>query len=224
MHKLIHLIATASSRLVTLCRAWAGPARRIVERCVHVIDLVNEYIGRAMGWLMTALVALVTFDVISRYLFSTGWVVVQETEWWMYSVVFLMGAGYTYLYDGHVRVDIIYSRLSTRWKRIVDLIGVFIFLFPMSFMLILSSRGYVLSSWQMGEGSPDPGGLPAYYVLKAVIPLGFFFLTLQGLSNLYKISRLILWPEEDETSGIDARVRAAGISPQAQAGTPEQHR
>ena len=161
--------------------------KNVFDRLVHGIETMNELIGRMVGWLMLGLVVLVTLDVISRYLFNTGAVAVQETEWWLFSIIFLMGAGYTFLHQGHVRVDIIYSRLSDRRKDWVDLSCAFMFLFPMCVLVIVTSFYFIEASWEVGEFSPDPGGLPAYYVLKAFIPLGFFLLALQGLAGVYKI-------------------------------------
>ena len=151
-----------------------------------LIDKLNDLIGRLMGWLMLALVLLVTFDVIARYLFNFGMVIVQESEWWLYSIIFLSCAGYTFLYDEHVRVDIIYSRLSKRGKNIVDLTCAFVFLFPMCLLLILTSLWYIRDSWLVGEFSPDPGGWCCYYVLKSFIPFGFFLLMLQGIVSVYR--------------------------------------
>ena len=144
-----------------------------------------------MGWVMFALVLLVTADVIGRYAFRTGSVVIQESEWWMFSIVFLSCAGYTFLYDEHVRVDIIYSRLSKRNQHVVDLVCAFVFLFPMCILLVGTSYWYIKASWEVREFSPDPGGLPAYYILKCFIPLGFFLLSLQGIANVYRKVRAI---------------------------------
>ena len=157
-----------------------------MRQLVVWIERVNAWIGRMMGWVMLALVLLVTIDVISRYLFRTGAVIVQESEWWLFSIIFLMCAGYTFLYDEHVRVDIIYSRLNRKWKNIVDITCGFIFLLPMCLLLVLTSIWFIRASWEVGEFSPDPGGLCCYYLLKAVIPLGFFFLFLQGVAHVYK--------------------------------------
>lgn len=157
------------------------------DRIVSWIETANEYIGRTMGWFMFILVVLVTIDVVSRYLFQTGAVAIQETEWWLFSIIFLMGAGYTFLHDGHVRVDIIYSRLPDKWKNWVDLGCAFIFLFPMCVLVGYTSFFFIRDSWLVREFSPDPGGLPAYYVLKGFIPLGFLLLALQGVAEVYKI-------------------------------------
>jgi len=155
-------------------------------KLMHAIDKVNYHIGRVMGWLMLGLVLLVTGDVISRYLFQTGWVIIQELEWWIFSIIFLMCAGYTFLYNEHVRVDIIYSRVSRKWQNIIDIVCAFIFLFPMCALVILTSLWFIEESWKVREFSPDPGGMPAYYVLKSFIPAGFALLALQGLVQLLR--------------------------------------
>lgn len=157
------------------------------DRFVGWIESWNERMGRFTGWLMFILVLLVTLDVLFRWLFNTGYVAVQELEWWLFSIIFLLGAGYTFLHDGHVRVDIVYSRLSKKWQHIIDLGGAFIFLFPMCTLVIWSSHKFIVASWGFKEGTADPGGLPAYYILKAMIPLGFFFLALQGVAEVIKI-------------------------------------
>ena len=162
-----------------------------MRRLVGWIERMNDVIGRAMGWLMLALVLLVTVDVIGRYVFHTGAVVIQESEWWMFSIIFLSCAGYTFLYDEHVRVDIVYSRLSKRTQHIVDLTCAFIFLFPMCILLVYTSYWYIKASWAVGEFSPDPGGLPAYYILKSFIPIGFALLMLQGIANVYRKIRAL---------------------------------
>jgi len=150
------------------------------------IDRINMQIGRFMGWLMLALVLLVTFDVAARYIFNFGMVIVQETEWWLFSIIFLSCAGYTFLYNEHVRVDIVYSRLSPKGQRITDIICAFIFLFPMCVLLIWTSLWYIRDSWLTGEFSPDPGGWCCYWALKSFIPFGFFLLLLQGIVQVYK--------------------------------------
>ena len=162
-----------------------------MRRLVGWIEILNDRIGRFMGWLMFALVLLVTADVIGRYVFRTGAVVIQESEWWIFSIIFLSCAGYTFLYDEHVRVDIFYSRLSKRNRHVVDLVCAFVFLFPMCILLVGTSYWYIKASWEVREFSPDPGGLPAYYVLKSFIPLGFFLLSLQGVANVYRKFRAI---------------------------------
>ena len=184
-----------------------------MRRLVGWIEQLNDKIGRVMGWIMLALVLLVTVDVVSRYLFNTGAVIIQELEWWMFSIIFLSCAGYTFLYDEHVRVDIVYSRVSKNWRHIIDITCAVLFLFPMCLLLILTSYWFIRASWLVGEYSPDPGGLPAYYVLKAFIPLGFFLLFLQGLANVYrKVKAIQGEPEPVMQDGFVARAEKASAT------------
>lgn len=187
-----------------------------MRRLVGWIERLNDVIGKLMGWVMFALVLLVTVDVISRYLFHTGSPIIQESEWWLFSIVFLSCAGYTFLYDEHVRVDIIYARLSKKWQTIVDIICAFLFLFPMCILLILTSLWFIKSSWLMGERSADPGGLPAYYILKSFIPFGFGLLTLQGIANVYRKFRVLAGePEFKMADSFVARAEESAESTEA---------
>ena len=152
----------------------------------RVVDAVNDRVGRSVRLLTLLLVLVTTADVVMRYLFRTSFVFVQEAEWHIFAVLFLMAAGYAHLKKDHVRVDIIYARQSDRTKAVTNLIGGLLFLFPTCFLLINSSIPFVVASVGVLEGSPDPGGLPGRFVLKAVIPVGFLLLALQGVSELIK--------------------------------------
>ncbi|HUP35010.1 MAG TPA: TRAP transporter small permease subunit [Candidatus Limnocylindria bacterium] len=152
----------------------------------RVVDAVNDRVGRSVRLLTLLLVLVTTTDVVMRYLFRTSFVFVQEAEWHIFAVLFLLAAGYAHLKKDHVRVDIIYARQSDRTKAVTNLIGGLLFLFPTCFLLIYSSIPFVVASVRVLEGSPDPGGLPGRFVLKAVIPVGFLLLALQGVSELIK--------------------------------------
>jgi len=159
---------------------------QILERVVCLIDGLSDKIGRFVGWLTTLMVLVVFYDTIMRYAFNKGNVALQELEWHLFAIVFLIGAAYTLKEGGHVRVDIIFVNLSEKAKAWIDFLGVFIFLIPFCVAVIVSTQGFILNSWAVKEISPDPGGLPARYLLKAMIPLGFFLLIVQGLSEAGK--------------------------------------
>ena len=150
------------------------------------IDQVNAKVGRGVSWLTALMVLVTTYDVIMRYIFRTSYVFIQELEWHLFAVLFLVAAGYTHLKDGHVRVDIFYARMSSRMKAVVDLVFGVLFLFPTCFLLIWTSIPFVANSWAVLEGSADPGGIPGRYLLKAAIPAGFILLALQGISETIK--------------------------------------
>jgi TRAP-type mannitol/chloroaromatic compound transport system permease small subunit len=154
----------------------------ILQRFCKWVDTLNDWVGRFVSW-VTALVVVVVFvDVVMRYAFKTSFVFTQEAEWHLFAFIFLIGAGYTLLKDGHVRVDIIYQRLSPKGQAWTNLLGVLFFLIPGCFMVIDTSLSFVYNAWTVMEGSPDPGGIPYRYLLKACIPVGFLLILLQGLS------------------------------------------
>ncbi|MCH8077756.1 MAG: TRAP transporter small permease subunit [SAR324 cluster bacterium] len=187
---------------------------------VKIVEMFNEGIGKLMGWVMVSLVLLVTADVIARKFFNFGMVIVQETEWWLFSIIFLSCAGYTFLYDEHVRVDIVYSKLTQKGKDIVDLICAFVFLFPMCALLVVTSLWFIEDSWNarggLGEISADPGGWCCYYVLKSFIPFGFFLLALQGAVNVYKIILALMGNDIRTVKEDSLSVRAARMVEQNQ--------
>lgn len=154
--------------------------------CTKFIDKLNDRIGYFTSWLTTFLVLIVCYDVFTRYLLKRSSVAVQEIEWHIFAVIFLIAGGYTLRHDRHVRVDVIYARLNERYKAWIDLIGNIIFLIPFSLLIILTSKDFLLNSFLIRETSPDPGGLPARYILKSCIPLGFILILLQGISNMFK--------------------------------------
>jgi TRAP-type mannitol/chloroaromatic compound transport system permease small subunit len=167
--------------------APAPPARPSgVATLLRRIDAVNDRVGRYSAWLALLLVLVTTTDVTMRYVFRTSFVFVQELEWHLFAVIFLIAAGYAHLLDSHVRVDIFYARLPARTKAWIDLLGGIFFLFPAAFLILWTSVPFVLSSIKDLEGSPDPGGIPGRFVLKAVIPLGFLLLAVQGVSECIK--------------------------------------
>jgi TRAP-type mannitol/chloroaromatic compound transport system permease small subunit len=150
------------------------------------IDRVNAGVGRITRVLALLMVLVTTYDVMMRYLFRSSFVFVQELEWHLFAVMFLLAAGYAHLRNDHVRVDIFYARMSPRARALVDVIGGLLFLFPSCFLIVFTSIPFVRASLAVLEGSPDPGGLPGRFLLKMAIPLGFSLLALQGVSELVK--------------------------------------
>lgn len=152
-----------------------------LEKLCNRLDAVNRTIGRGISYVALLMVVVVTVDVIMRYIFKKTFVFVQELEWHLFGLLFLVGAGYTLLYDAHVRVDVFYQRLSPKAQAWISFLGCLFFLFPGCYLIIATSWNFVAASWAVQEGSPDPGGLPARYVIKAMIPLGFALIAIQGI-------------------------------------------
>jgi len=156
----------------------------IFMKLAAAIDRLNDVIGRSISWLSTLLVVVVCFDVFTRYFMRSSSVAVQEMEWHIFAVLFLVGAAYTLKEDAHVRVDVFYSRMTPRQKAFIDLIGSLVFLIPFSLLVIYTSQTFISMSYAIQETSPDPGGLPYRFLLKAMIPSGFFLVLLQGISMI----------------------------------------
>jgi TRAP-type mannitol/chloroaromatic compound transport system permease small subunit len=158
-----------------------------LKKIVAFCDAVNEWIG---SYLVSAAVflfiAIIFSNVILRYVFNTSSVFAAELEWHLFAFIFLMGAGYTLRHDNHVRVDIFYSLMDTKKKALVNVFGVFLFLIPSCYLVLTTTIPWVITAYQVGEVSIDPGGIPARFLLKAVLPVGYFLLLLQGLSLLIK--------------------------------------
>lgn len=168
---------------------------KFLSLCIRYVDLLNEKIGILVSWLTAALVLVVSYDVVTRYILKTSSVAVQELEWHLFAIVFLIGAAFTLKEERHVRVDVFYQRLSSKQKAFINLTGSIFFLIPFAFIIIGTSMDFVLNAFLIGESSPDPGGLPARYLLKACIPLAFILLLLQSFSLAFK-SILILTRKE----------------------------
>ncbi|MEM8906886.1 MAG: TRAP transporter small permease subunit [Bacteroidota bacterium] len=166
---------------------------------IKIANAVNESIGRAVAWLTTLLVVLVCFDVARRGLFNTTAAWIMELEWHLFALVFLLGAGYTLKYDRHVRVDLFYAKFSKKDQAWVNLLGTLLLLIPWCLLLIYASYFYALSAYQIGECSPDPGGLPARYLIKSAITVGISLLLLQAFA-LAASSILILQNKTPEES------------------------
>lgn len=157
-----------------------------LSRASQLIDQINEWVGRAVSWLTIILVVLVCFDVITRYFFSNTAAWIMELEWHLFALIFLFGAGYAFKHDKHVRVDLFYAKLSPKDQALVNIIGSFLFLIPWCLLIIYWSYEYALISYNIGETSPDPGGLPARYMIKFCVSIGMVFLLFQGISVLFK--------------------------------------
>ncbi len=170
----------------------------VLKNVIKGIDAFSHKTGVAVSWLTTLLVLTVFYDVIMRYVFKNGSIAVQEMEWHIFSVIFLLGAAFTLKQGGHVRVDILYTRFSSKTKAWVDFAGTLIFLIPFSLMIIYSTKPFIMASWAVREISPDPGGLYFRYALKAMIPIGFLFLIIQGISQALKSLLVILGKADPE--------------------------
>ena len=155
------------------------------------LDRLLAGTGRAVSWLTAVMVGLLFVIVVLRYAFDLGWIALQESVTWAHVAVLLLAAAWTLGEDAHVRVDVFYARLQPRGKAIVDLIGTFALLLPVSGFLLWQSLPYAARSWRIFETSPEPGGLPGLFLLKSLIPLAAVMLILQGVVQAARCLRTI---------------------------------
>lgn len=146
------------------------------------VDGLTKWASRLAAALLLALIALVFFNVFGRYVVGGSTVWMQELEWHLMAPIALLGITVLMLEKGHVRVDMVYEKLPERGQHALDLFSM-ICGAVMAILFIKYSAGFVDNAWSIREGSPDPGGLPARYVVKAMIPVGFGLFALQCVAN-----------------------------------------
>ncbi len=149
------------------------------------IDAFNERVGRLLSWLVLAAVLISAGNAIMRKTFNIGSNAFLEIQWYLFAAVFMLGAGYAFLKNVHVRIDFISSKLSTRTNTIIDILGMVLFLIPLSLILIDLSWPLFMRAYDSGEMSQNAGGLIRWPVL-LLIPAGFSILLVQAVSELIK--------------------------------------
>jgi TRAP-type mannitol/chloroaromatic compound transport system permease small subunit len=152
------------------------------ERLADRIDTFIDVVGRITAWSSFALAIVMGGNVILRYVLHTGSVWSQELEWHLMAPICLFGMSYALRHGEHVRVDVLFSGFSQRAKDFVEFVSSLI-LMAICLIVIWLSLSYVMQSWSIGEGSANPGGIPARYILKALIPIGFALMFAQGLGH-----------------------------------------
>ena len=157
-----------------------------IQKLEHAINRISEFLGKVAAVLFLLLLLNVFFDVIMRYLFNDVSIGMQELEWHLYASIFLLGVPYALLKDGHVRVDIIYERLSQSRRAWIDLVGSLVLLLPFVLLVAWYGVGFTMESFELGERSGDPGGLPYRWIIKGMIPFAFFTMAISGLGLVLK--------------------------------------
>lgn len=149
------------------------------------IDALNERVGRAVMWLVLVTVLVSAGNAIVRKVFSTSSNAWLELQWYLFAVVFLFCAGYALLHNEHIRIDVVAGRWSARTKAKIDIFGTLFFLLPMSLLIMDLSWPIFMNAWNSNETSANAGGL-IRWPARLMIPVGFFLLSLQGISELIK--------------------------------------
>jgi len=182
----------------------------------RVVDRVTTGLGRFISWLALAMVLIGAYNAIVRYLgrfigINLSSNLYLELQWYLFSLIFLLGAGFALKENAHVRVDVLYGRLQTRARAWINVVGAILMLLPFSIFVLWVSWPSIQASWAVREASPDPGGLPRY-PLKAVIIVAFVLLIAQGISELIKdIGVLRRGGDAGDEGEEGAEARAGGI-------------
>lgn len=169
--------------LLILWLSWTSQlsAMKSLFRWLDALSDGAEIVATAS---ILGLVCTVFLNTLLRYFFNLSAMALQELQLYLYALGFLLGIAPTLQADGHVRIDIFYTRFPRRWKQWVDGFGTLVFLLPFALLVLWASYDFVAYSFQIREASPNPGGLPALYVFKALIPLSFVLLVFGALSFL----------------------------------------
>ena len=156
----------------------------ILKNLCYTINYINKIAGFICALLVVLMSLNVFLVVVLRYLFGISFIWMQETYVWMHAYIFMLGAGFTYLSDDHVRIDIIYRSSSKLYKSLVDSIGIIFLLFPFLYIIWNYSYPFVYKSWQMNEISREAGGLGMLYLLKLAILLFVILLSIQAIAKI----------------------------------------
>jgi len=152
----------------------------------YTLDRISKYAGFIAAFLVVMLSLLVAYDAVMRYLFSSGSIALQEVEWHLFDVIFLLGLTYALKHDKHVRVDIFFERYSKESRAIVQILSMLILVIPFSLVFLSDSIDMLMQSYLQNEISSDPGGLTHRYFIKGVLVLSFILLIIQALSEVFK--------------------------------------
>jgi len=158
---------------------------------MKIIDALTKYIAVFAASVLVVLTLLIVFDALSRYLFHSGSISLQELEWHLFDVVILFGIAYALKEGSHVRVDIFYSTFKPKTQALIDILSYTFFVLPFSFLIIYMGYDFVLQSFMQNEGSCDPGGLEYRFVVKSLMLSSFALLFLQAISEISKRIKVV---------------------------------
>ena len=157
----------------------------ILLKFSQYVDALSRLIGKVVIWFILATTVISAVNAIARKAFSIGSNAFLEIQWYLFAAVFMLGAGYAFLQNAHVRIDVIANKMSQRMRNYVDVVGIVVFLLPLCYFMISFSWPVVGEAYASGEMSSNAGGLIRWPVY-ALVPVGFALLALQAVSELIK--------------------------------------
>lgn len=151
------------------------------------IEAVLDAIGSVINWIWIVLVLVIVVNVAMRYAFSVNFIWIEEVQWHMYAVGFMIGIGYAVRHDAHVRVDVFATNLRPKTRAVIELVGLLLLVFPLVYLVIYHAIPFVERAWVRGEVSSAPGGLSHRWAIKSVIIIAFVYLGLAAFARLMRI-------------------------------------
>lgn len=159
----------------------------VPNKFCDALDGFVRAIGHFFMWTSIILIFVIILQVVLRYGFGHGLVILEELQWHLYAIGIMFGASYAVTLDSHIRVDIIHARLSEKWRKRWDLFGIVFLLLPFIIIIFHQSLDFVYEAWRVSERSDAPMGLPFRWAIKAVIPLSFALLGVATISRAIRI-------------------------------------
>ncbi len=153
--------------------------------CV-VLDGIIDRFGRVFAWLNVLLIVVIIVQVVLRYAFDRGVVILEELQFHFYGVMLILAISYTLVHDGHIRLDLFHARFKRRNKEKVEMFGIIFLLIPMIVIIFIHSMDFLAAAWRVSERSDSPMGLCCRWAFKAFIPMGVAMLGMAAISRLIK--------------------------------------
>lgn len=155
------------------------------------LEKLVELVGKACSWLWVVLIVLIVVNVALRYVMRTNFIAMEEMQWHLYAVGFLMALSFAMLADGHVRVDVLAERLPLRTRAWIELLGILLLILPFVYVVVSYAIPFVQRSWQINEVSAAPGGLPHRWIIKSFIITGFVFIGIAAVARLMRVTAVL---------------------------------
>lgn len=183
----------------------ATTAASLLSRVSAGLDRINAAVGAVVMWFAIGMMLIQFAIVVLRYVFGMSFIMVAEAELYLHAALFMLGAGYTLLHDGHVRVDIFYGSASPRRRALIDLLGTLVFLLPTCGVILYYTWPFVRRSWQILEGPISVGGIPASFLLKSLLPAFAVLLLIQGTAMALRNLAVLAGGDADAGQGAGER-------------------
>ena len=165
------------------------------------IEAVIDFIGGIVNWIWILLVLIIVANVVGRYAVGVNYIWVEEVQWHMYAVGFMLGIGYALRHDSHVRVDVVAMNLRPRTRAVIELLGLLVLVAPVVYLILLYAIPFTEASWRRGEVSSAPGGLSHRWAIKGVIVVAFAYLGLAALARAVRICSYLFGVPRARTTG-----------------------